>query len=123
MCGCVIRLAGWLVGWLVGNVAGCLVVKCCGSQRVWRYGSPEFRADIKKLMIQTGVEGKPTMVLFADTQIKEEAFLEDVNNVLNSGEVPNLFTKDEKNAIAEAMRAAAKKLGIPASAVAMADDG
>jgi dynein heavy chain len=33
--------------------------------------------------------------LFADTQILQEGFLEDVNNLLNSGEVPNMLLKEE----------------------------
>lgn len=37
-------------------------------------------------------------------QIKEEGFLEDVNNMLNSGEVPNIFTTDEKAELCEKMR-------------------
>ena len=87
-----------------------------------QYRLIEFHEDLKKLYQKTGVEGKATMFLFSDTQIKEEAFLEDVNNILNSGEVPNLFTKDEKNSVVEAVRAAAKKLGVPANQVALADD-
>ena len=39
--------------------------------------------------------------LFSDTQIKDEGFVEDINNILNSGEVPNLFPNDEKSAICE----------------------
>ena len=42
--------------------------------------------------------------LFTDTQIKEEGFLEDINNLLNSGEVPNLYPVDEKQEIIEKMR-------------------
>lgn len=33
--------------------------------------------------------------LLIDSQIVEEEFLEDINNILNSGEVPNLFDGDE----------------------------
>ena len=39
------------------------------------------------------------MFLFDDTQIVYEAFLEDVNGILNTGEVPNLFKADELMAI------------------------
>lgn len=47
-------------------------------------------------MKSAGAEGKGTVFLIADTQIKEECFLEDIDNLLNSGEVPNLFAVDEK---------------------------
>lgn len=36
------------------------------------------------------------MFLFTDSQIKDEAFVEDINNMLNAGEVPNMFPSDEK---------------------------
>jgi len=42
-----------------------------------------------------GVENKPTVFLFNDVQVVEEAFLEDINNILSSGEVPNLYKPDE----------------------------
>ena len=43
-----------------------------------------------------GAEGKRAVFLFSDTQIKDEAFVEDINNMLNAGEVPNMFPSDEK---------------------------
>lgn len=52
-------------------------------------------ADIKKLYRLTGVDNKPTVFLFNDTQLVDESFLEDINNILSSGEVPNLFKSDE----------------------------
>ena len=47
--------------------------------------------DLKRLYHQAGVENKPTVFLFNDTQVVEEIFLEDINNILSSGEVPNLY--------------------------------
>lgn len=60
--------------------------------------SPSLSApdpDIKRLYSQAGVELKATSFLFVDTQIADESFLEDINNILSSGEVPNLYKADE----------------------------
>ena len=43
----------------------------------------------------------PVTFLFSDTQIINESFVEDINNMLNSGEVPNIFPNDERVAICE----------------------
>ncbi|XP_032136290.1 dynein heavy chain 2, axonemal isoform X3 [Sapajus apella] len=59
------------------------------------YRKQEFRDDIKRLYRQAGVELKTTSFLFVDTQIADESFLEDINNILSSGEVPNLYKTDE----------------------------
>ena len=41
-----------------------------------RYGNNEWRDDLKKLLKRTGLEGKRTVFLLADTQIVQESFLE-----------------------------------------------
>ena len=56
----------------------------------------EFREDIKQLMRTCGGKGATTTFIFTDNSIKEEAFLEDINNILNTGEVPNIFPAEEK---------------------------
>lgn len=53
------------------------------------------------LLKNAGVKGQKTVFLLTDAQIKDEAFLEDVDSVLNTGEVPNLFAIDEKQEIME----------------------
>jgi len=63
------------------------------------YAMNEWREDLKKVLIQSGAAGKDTVFLFSDTQIVKEAFVEDINNVLNNGEVPNLFAPDERASI------------------------
>lgn len=55
----------------------------------------------KMLLKNAGVKGRKTVFLLTDTQIKDEAFLEDVDSILNTGEVPNLFAMDEKQEIME----------------------
>ncbi|XP_051578639.1 dynein axonemal heavy chain 2 [Myxocyprinus asiaticus] len=74
-----------------------------------QYRKQEFREDIKKLYRLTGVENKPTVFLFNDTQITDESFLEDINNILSSGEVPNLYKADELDEIQNALSDSARK--------------
>ncbi|XP_040909250.1 dynein heavy chain 12, axonemal [Toxotes jaculatrix] len=68
------------------------------------YGMTDWRDDLKMLLKNAGVKGQKTVFLLTDAQIKDEAFLEDVDSVLNTGEVPNLFAIDEKQEIMEAVR-------------------
>ena len=56
---------------------------------------------LQTLLLSAGKQGKTTVFLLTDTQIKEEAFLEDVDGLLNAGEVANLFGLDEKQEILE----------------------
>ena len=76
-----------------------------------QYSHMDWREDLKTIMRKAGVSGKPVVFLFSDTQIKDESFLEDVNNILNNGEVPNLFPSDEKMQIIEEVQPYAKKAG------------
>ena len=77
-----------------------------------RYSATEFHEDIKRLFTICGVDNKPTTFLFNDTQIKEESFLEDVNNILASGEVPNLFLEEDLPAVYDGVREDGKKIGL-----------
>ncbi|KAH8043392.1 dynein light chain binding protein [Aureococcus anophagefferens] len=73
------------------------------------YGMVEWREDLKTVLKEAGSGERPVVFLFSDTQINREAFVEDINNMLNSGEVPNIFPNDEKVAICEAVRPYAKE--------------
>lgn len=68
------------------------------------YGVNEWREDVKTILRKASSSDQHGVFLFTDTQIKEEAFLEDVSNLMNSGEVPNLFTTEEKVELCEKMR-------------------
>ena len=76
------------------------------------YRTKEFREDLRSLYWMAGVENKPTVFLFNDTQVVTEDFLEDINNVLSSGEVPNLYAPEEFEEVKQALMEEAKKDGI-----------
>lgn len=73
------------------------------------YGFTEWREDMKKLLMKAGIGGKITVFLFCDVQAKDEAFIDDINALLNTADLPNLFQSDEKAVILEAMQTAAKQ--------------
>ena len=63
------------------------------------YTTSNFVEDLKLLFRTCGVSGTKTTFLFTDQDIKEEAFLEYVNNVLASGLASQIFNKDEQGEI------------------------
>jgi dynein heavy chain len=72
------------------------------------YSNNDWREDLKKLLRLAGAQGQPTVFLITDSQIKEENFLEDIDSLLNTGEVPNLFAPDERGEITELVASAAQ---------------
>ena len=44
---------------------------------------------------QKDLAGKRTVFIFSDNDVVDEAFLEDIQNMLNGGIVPNIFSNDD----------------------------
>uniref|UniRef100_A0A8C5ZKT2 Dynein axonemal heavy chain 1 n=1 Tax=Marmota marmota marmota TaxID=9994 RepID=A0A8C5ZKT2_MARMA len=76
------------------------------------YGMSEWREDVKKVLLKAGLQNQPITFLFSDTQIKNESFLEDINNVLNSGDIPNIYSLDEQDQIVNTMRPYIQEQGL-----------
>ncbi|XP_021099656.1 dynein heavy chain 1, axonemal isoform X2 [Heterocephalus glaber] len=76
------------------------------------YGMSEWREDVKKALLKAGLQNLPITFLLSDTQIKNESFLEDINNILNSGDIPNLYNLDEQDQIVNAMRSYVQEQGL-----------
>ena len=67
------------------------------------YGKVEWHEDVKALLKATGGNNKRTAFLITDAQIKEEVFLEDIDSLINTSEVPNMFAADEKAELIEVL--------------------
>jgi dynein heavy chain len=75
------------------------------------YKEPKWKEDISSLLKSCGKDNKKVIFLMSDTQIIYESFLEDINNILNTGEVQNLFKQDDIDMICEDLRPVAKQMG------------
>ena len=75
------------------------------------YKEKEFHEDIRMLLRKSALDNEPQVFLFSDTQLVKESFLEDINNLLNSGEIPNLFPPEDKIAICDELGNKAREAG------------
>ncbi|CAI9729215.1 dynein heavy chain 5, axonemal-like [Octopus vulgaris] len=73
------------------------------------YTTSNLMDDLKYLYRTAGQHGKGITFLFTDNEIKEEGFLGFLNNILATGEVANLFARDEIDEIIQELFAPMKK--------------
>ncbi|KAL3130871.1 hypothetical protein ABBQ38_000200 [Trebouxia sp. C0009 RCD-2024] len=88
-------------------------VRCFQMQATRGYGRAEFWEDLRKVYHMCGVEEREVAFLLTDSQITSEVFLEDVSNILSSGEVPGMFADEERNKLLEDARTSLMAQGIP----------
>ncbi|KAL4648151.1 dynein heavy chain 9, axonemal-like [Arapaima gigas] len=76
------------------------------------YNIPDLKADLAGLYIRAGVKNIGTVFLMTDAQVADEKFLVLVNDLLASGEIPDLFPDDEVENIIGNMRNEVKAQGL-----------
>jgi dynein heavy chain len=57
------------------------------------YSLNNFREDLQKMYKRTGLKGEGLLFLFTDSQVVDERMLVYVNDLLASGEIPDLFAQ------------------------------
>ncbi|XP_044310020.1 dynein axonemal heavy chain 9 [Varanus komodoensis] len=76
------------------------------------YGIPDLKADLAAQYVAAGVKNVGTVFLMTDAQVVDERFLVLVNDLLASGEIPDLFPDEEVENIISNMRNEVKAQGL-----------
>lgn len=63
------------------------------------YSDNNLKEDVKNLYTEAGPKGNSVTFILTDSEIKTETFLEAINSMLATGEIPGLIPKDEKDVI------------------------
>ena len=77
-----------------------------------KYGIDEFNEDLRTVMRRVGIDGEKVCFIFDESNALGSGFLEAMNALLASGEVPGLFEGDEYTALMSACRDSASRDGI-----------
>ena len=73
--------------------------------------------DLKTVLRIAGIDLKPVVFLFVDTQIVNESMLEDINGILNTGDLPNLYAPEDMDNIMNKCRVECQRKKIPATKI------
>ncbi|CAE7333776.1 ODA11, partial [Symbiodinium sp. CCMP2456] len=76
------------------------------------YGLNDLKTDLQYMYKRAGEKDEGVMFLFTDNQIADERFFVFFNDLLSSGEITDLYPSEDKDSIRNAVRSAAKGLGI-----------
>jgi len=76
------------------------------------YGINDLKEDLKAMYGKAGLKEEGVMFLLTDSQITNERFLVFINDLLASGNIPDLFTPDEIDANINAVTNKVKALGL-----------
>jgi len=76
------------------------------------YKLADLKVDIQTMFTKSGAQGNALLFILTDAQITDDKFLVYINDLLSSGYIPELFAKDELDALLGKVRAEAKGCGV-----------
>uniref|UniRef100_A0A7N8XYV6 Dynein axonemal heavy chain 11 n=1 Tax=Mastacembelus armatus TaxID=205130 RepID=A0A7N8XYV6_9TELE len=76
------------------------------------YSVQDLKMDLASLFLKTGVKNQRMALLLTDAQIPDEEFLVIINDLLASGEIPQLFSEEEIEGIVSTVRVEVRDLGL-----------
>lgn len=77
-----------------------------------RYGMEDFNEDLRSVMKRVGVDGEKVCFIFDESNVLSSGFIEAINALLASGEIPGLFDGDEYTSLMSSVRDSALRDGV-----------
>lgn len=71
-----------------------------------------FQSELAELYMKAGLKNSGTVFLLTDAQVPDEKFLVLINDLLASGEIPDLFASDDIEEIISTLRNEVKGAGM-----------
>lgn len=81
---------------LAAHICGHALMRICITSS---YGLGEFKIDLQNMFSRAGIKQEGVVFLFTDSQVTNERFLVYLNDLLASGNIPELYSKDERDNI------------------------
>ncbi|CCW68554.1 unnamed protein product [Phytomonas sp. Hart1] len=94
---------------LAAYVADCRVFEVAVGKG---FSIADFHEFLLEVYTYAGVKCRPCVILLSDNQLVHDVMLEDISNILNSGEVPSLFSTEEREKKINSCLEEARKVGI-----------
>jgi dynein heavy chain len=98
---------------LASHICGYNLMSIVVSQA---YSLLDFKTDLQNMYNKAGVKQEGVLFLLSDAQINNEKFFVYLNDLLSSGNIPDLYSRDEKDAIVNSLTSKAKSAGFPLDA-------
>ncbi|XP_075803650.1 dynein axonemal heavy chain 11 [Microtus pennsylvanicus] len=76
------------------------------------YGTQELRVDLASLYVRAGAKNVPTVFLLTDAHVLDESFLLLINDLLASGDIPDLFNDEDMDNVVSGIRNEVRGLGM-----------
>ena len=67
-------------------------------------GVEDFDNDLREVLLRSGCQGEKVCFIFDESNVLESSFLERMNAILASGEVPGLFEGDDYTGLIQQCR-------------------
>ena len=93
---------------LAAHICNYSVFQIVSSQH---YSMLDFKTDLQTMYSKAGIKQEGVMFLLTDSQINNEKFFVYLNDLLSSGNIPDLYGRDEKDAIINSVTSKAKSAG------------